>query len=60
MKTIEQLREEIIASKEDLAVRRRVFLAECEREFEMLMKMDRWLDNIEKEQKRREAQHGED
>ena len=56
MKTIEQLREEIIASKEDLAVRRRVFLAECERELEMLMKMDRWLDNIEKEQKRREVQ----
>lgn len=56
MKTIEDLRYELKLNKQNLAERRRVFLTECDKELEMLMKMDRWLNNIEKEQKRGEVQ----
>jgi len=59
MKTIEDLRYELKLNKQNLAERRRVFLAECDKELEMLMKMEKWLNIIEKEMER-EAKHGED
>ena len=51
MNVIEQLKYEIEMQKRELETRKRIFLKECEKESEMLQKMDRWLDYIVKEQK---------